>query len=98
MDLYKAHFIHPHTRVPLIVYYNKSTGYVTFEKDNEVLALLLKLDGELAEDERFIKNISQVSNMCKTQYPVSTFDDVYDFLEQLGISKEELSFKQLFLH
>jgi hypothetical protein len=98
MDFYKAHFIHPYTHVPLIVYFNKRDGYVTFEKDNEVLTLLLQLDVGLAEDENFLKSISQVTNMCETQYPVSTFNDLYDFLEQLGIHKDELTFKQLFLH
>lgn len=98
MDLYKAHFIHPHTHVPLIIYFNKSDGYVTFEKDNEVLKLLLQLEIGLTQDEKFLKNISQTTNICETQYPLNSFNEVYQFLEQLGVEKDDLTFKQLFLH
>lgn len=98
MDLYKAHFIHPHTQVPLIVYFNKSDGYVTFEKDEEVLKLLLQLEIGLSQDETFLTSIDQTANICQTQYPVSSFHEVYQFLEQLGIQKDDLTFKQLFLH
>ncbi|ARK29006.1 hypothetical protein [Halalkalibacter krulwichiae] len=98
MDVYKAHFIHPYTHVPLIVYFNESEGYVTFEKDQEVLQLLLQLDEDLAHDQSFLSNVNQVSNLCKTQYPVSSFKDVFEFLEHIGIGEEDLNFKQLFLH
>ncbi|WP_227938008.1 hypothetical protein [Alkalihalobacillus deserti] len=98
MDMYIAHFIHPHTQVPLIIYFNKRDGYVTFEKDNEILKLLLQLEIGLTQDEDFLDNISQTSNICQTQYPVNSFDEVYQFLEQLGVQKDDLTFKQLFLH
>lgn len=98
MDLFKAHFIHPYTQMPLIIYFNKSEGHVTFEKDNELIRFWLKLEKELAEDKQFLQNITQPSNICNTQYPVTTFTEVYELLEQLGIDKEELAFKQLYVH
>ncbi len=98
MDLYKAHFIHPFTQVPLIIYFNQSEGHMTFEKDNEVITILLKLEKRLAEDKQFLKGISQSTNMCQTQYPVDTFNDVFEFLEMLGVNKEDLTFQQLYVH
>ncbi|MFC0471197.1 hypothetical protein ACFFHM_12040 [Halalkalibacter kiskunsagensis] len=98
MNLYKAHFVHPFTQVPLIVYFNQSNGHVTFEKDNEILELLLKLQKELAQDKQFLENISEASNICQTQYPVKSFTDVYEFLETLGVTKDDLTFQQLHLH
>ena len=98
MNLYKAHFIHPYTQVPLIIYFNQSDGHVTFEKDNEVLNLLLKLESKLALDKQFMENIGQTTNLCQTEYPVSTFSDVFEFLEVLGVSKDDLSFEQLYVH
>ncbi|WP_332691493.1 hypothetical protein [Halalkalibacter lacteus] len=98
MNLYKAHFVHPHTQVPLIVYFNQSNGHVTFEKDNEILELLLKLQKELAQDKQFLENLSQASHICETQYPVESFHDVYEFLETLGVEKNDLTFQQLYIH
>ncbi|MBP3952376.1 hypothetical protein [Bacillus suaedae] len=98
MNLFKAHIVHPNTQVPLIVYFNESDGHVTFEKDNEVLELLLQLQKDLAQDKKFLQNISQTNHLCKTQYPVDTFGDVYEFLGKLGIKKEDLSFQPLYLH
>lgn len=98
MTLFKAHIVHPYTHVPLIVYFNESSGYLTFEKDQEVLQLLLQLEEELLQDKRFLTNLSKVSNLCQTQYPVSSFQDVYQFLEKLGIEEDELTFQQMYLH
>jgi hypothetical protein len=98
MNLYKAHFVHPHTQVPLIVYFNQSNGHVTFEKDNEILELLLNLQKELGQDKQFLENISEASNICETQYPVETFQDLYQFLETLGVKKDALTFQQLYIH
>ncbi|MDT8860963.1 hypothetical protein N0O92_12040 [Alkalihalobacillus sp. MEB130] len=98
MNLYKAHFVHPHTQIPLIVYFNESNGHVTFEKDNEVLQILLELTEGMASNKKFLKNMSLTSNICQTQYPVNTFQEVYEFLETLGIKKADISFQQLYLH
>ena len=99
MNIYKAHFIHPYTQVPMIVYFNQSDRHVTFEKDNEVLGLLMKLEKKLAEDKQFQNDIDQTTtNMCKTQYPVDTFNDVFAFLEVLGIDKDDITFKQIYVH
>lgn len=93
MDIFKAHFIHPYTKVPLIIYFNKSEGHVTFETDKEKLEMLL---GGLKI--QFIDELIEIPNICKTQYPVKTFSEVYDLLEKLGVSKGEVEFKQLYVH
>ncbi|WP_100406388.1 hypothetical protein [Bacillus solitudinis] len=98
MNLYKAHFVHPYTQVPLIIYFNERDGVVTFEKDEEILNIILKLKQDLATNEEFQHNLSQTSNMCKTQYPLESFKDVYEFLDKLGIEGEELLFKQVYVH
>ncbi|NEU31869.1 hypothetical protein GN156_13940 [bacterium LRH843] len=98
MQLFKAHFIHPHTGMPMIIYYNKSNGYVTFEKDNEVLKIFLHLDKDLARDDQFVSILKETTNMSQTEYPVDSFEDVYELLESLGVSKEELTFTELIMH
>ncbi|GAE26370.1 hypothetical protein JCM9140_2425 [Halalkalibacter wakoensis JCM 9140] len=98
MNLYKAHIVHPSTQVPLIVYFNESDGHVTFEKDQELLNVLIELTEGLPSKERFIKNMELASNICQTQYPVSSFKEVYEFLATLGVKKNDLSFQQLFVH
>ncbi|MCL7749338.1 MULTISPECIES: hypothetical protein [Halalkalibacter] len=98
MNLYKAHFVHPHTQIPLIVYFNESNGHVTFEKDNEVLEILLELTEGMAANRTFLENMNLTSNICQTQYPVNSFHELYEFLEALGVNKDDLSFQQLFIH
>ncbi|KHF41301.1 hypothetical protein [Halalkalibacter okhensis] len=98
MNLYKAHFVHPHTQIPLIVYFNESNGHVTFEKDNEVLEIILELTEGMAANRKFLENMSLTSNICQTQYPVSSFHEVYEFLETLGVKKADVSFQQLYIH
>lgn len=98
MKLFKAHFIHPRTQIPFIVYYNKSNGYVTFEKDNDIIHLLMQLEKRLIQDQQFAKHIEQANTMCETTYEAKTFKDVYELLEVLGVRKNDLNFKELFIH
>ncbi|MCM3762222.1 hypothetical protein M3212_15725 [Alkalihalobacillus oceani] len=98
MNLFKAHFVHPYTQVPLIVYFNESDGHVTFEKDQEVLDILIKMEKKIGKDRKFVRDLHRTSHLCKTQYPVASFQDVFDFLEGIGVDKEDLTFQQLYVH
>ncbi|WP_088103156.1 hypothetical protein [Halalkalibacter urbisdiaboli] len=98
MNLYKAHFVHPYTQVPLIVYFNERDGLVTFEKDEEILKVIFQLKQDLLTNDDFKQNLDQATNMCNTQYPVDTFKDVYEFLDKLGIESTDIQFKQVFVH
>ncbi|WP_017728972.1 hypothetical protein [Halalkalibacterium ligniniphilum] len=98
MKLYKAHFLHPYTHVPLIVYFNESNGVVSFEKDEEMIKLIWTFEKEMKDREQFIANIEKASYMCQSSYSVPTFDDVFEFLGKLGLRKEDLQFKQVLIH
>ncbi len=98
MNLFKAHFIHPYTQTPLIIYFNKSEGHVTFETDQEMIKMIINIEKQWSEDRELLQQLREPPNICKTQYPVRTFSEVYELLERLGISKEELEFKQIHVH
>jgi hypothetical protein len=98
MNLFKAHIVHPHTQIPLIVYFNERDGYVTFEKDEDVLKVLFELKDELREDAIFQVNLEQVSNICLTQYPVDDLSGAILFLTKLGVDEDDVEFKQMLIH
>ncbi|WP_100371804.1 hypothetical protein [Bacillus sp. FJAT-45037] len=98
MNLYKAHVVHPHTQIPLIIYFNERDGFVTFEKDEDVLSILLELKVDIAQDEYFLTNLEKVSSICLTQYPVDNLEAVMGFLDEVGINVEEINFKQVLIH
>lgn len=89
MDIFKAHFIHPYTNIPLIIYFNKSEGHVTFETDIEKIKSMY---GPL------VAELKDSPNICKTHYPVKSFSEVYELLEQIGVDREDLEFIQLYVH
>ena len=76
MNLFKAHIIHPHTNVPLIVYFNQSDGFVSFERDEKVLQAIYSVKSELALSESFQASLKRTSHLCHTQYPLDTMDEV----------------------
>ncbi|MDV2685865.1 hypothetical protein RYX56_15975 [Alkalihalophilus lindianensis] len=98
MNLFKAHIVHPHTQIPLIVYFNERDGYVTFEKDEDVLKVLFELKDELREDTLFQVNLEQASNICLTQYPVDDLSEAILFLTKLGVDEADVEFKQMLIH
>ncbi|WP_368505635.1 hypothetical protein AB3N04_08535 [Alkalihalophilus sp. As8PL] len=98
MNLFKAHIVHPHTQIPLIVYFNERDGYVTFEKDEDVLKVLFELKDELREDTLFQVNLEQASNICMTQYPVDDLSGAILFLTKLGVDEADVEFKQMLIH
>ncbi|WP_273717031.1 hypothetical protein [Alkalihalobacillus pseudalcaliphilus] len=98
MNLYKAHAVHPQTDVPLIIYFNKRDGYVTFAKDEEVIHILKSIREDLWENQRFLAGLDNVERLCHTQYPVSNFKEMIEFLQSVGFNKDDLEFKQMVLH
>ncbi|ADC50205.1 MULTISPECIES: hypothetical protein [Alkalihalophilus] len=98
MNVYKAHIVHPHTQIPLIAYFNERDGYVTFEKDEAVLNILYELKNDLEQDKYFQVNLEQASNICLTQYPVEDLSEAVLFLTKLGLSADDVEFKQMILH
>ncbi|WP_413375122.1 hypothetical protein [Alkalihalobacillus sp. 1P02AB] len=98
MNLFKAHVVHPQTDVPLIIYFNKRDGFVTFAKDEEVINILKNIREDLWKDHVFLHNLEKINSLCETQYPVDTFEQVYEFLTKVGFKKTDVEFKQMVLH
>ncbi|MCM2676768.1 hypothetical protein [Alkalicoccobacillus plakortidis] len=98
MNLFKAHIIHPHTNVPLIVYFNQSDGFVSFERDEKVLQAIYSVKSELALSESFQASLKRTSHLCHTQYPLDTMDEVAEFLGKIGLDPKEIEFEQVLVH
>jgi hypothetical protein len=98
MKLYKAHFLHPYTNVPLIVYFNENSGLLAFEKDEEVIKVMTMFESNIKDKAAFMANLEKSSHLCQTSYPVTSLEDVYEFLEQMGVEKEDIKFKPVLLH
>lgn len=93
--IYKAQIIHPYTNVPLIVSFNTKTHLFSFERDEEVIAIMKKIRDNTPS---FFPNLfgemifDQSENICKYSYPANSLEDVYELLEQLGIEREKVKF------
>lgn len=98
MIVYKASFIHPYTHIPFIIYFNKSEGYMTLEKDFEALELVLKMQADFGVNEEFLEQVDKASRICETVYPCGSFSELYEFLEQIGVEKEDVLFQSMYLH
>ncbi|GAF66584.1 hypothetical protein BTS2_3485 [Bacillus sp. TS-2] len=98
MNLFKAHTVHPETDIPLVIYFNKRDGYMVFERDEEVITILKSVRLDLWENDSFLQNLENITKLCKTQFPVQNFDEVYEILSLMGISKSDVQFKQMILH
>ncbi|WP_096201690.1 hypothetical protein [Bacillus sp. FJAT-45350] len=96
--LYKAYFLHPYTNVPLVVSYNKTRGILSFEKDEEMIGFLLSIKDKLKEGDSLVDNIKQTDHITKFTYPAETLDEVYDFLEKLGVEREAVNFETVLLN
>ncbi|WP_062049289.1 hypothetical protein [Bacillus sp. JCM 19034] len=98
MVVYKASFIHPYTHIPFNIYYNKSEGYVTLEKDMETLELVLNMQTDDGMNEAFLEQVDQASSVCENVYPCDSFNELYEFLERIGVELEDISFQSMYLH
>ncbi|WP_035344370.1 hypothetical protein [Halalkalibacter hemicellulosilyticus] len=98
MVMYKASFIHPYTHIPFIIYYNKNEGYMTLAKDEETLELVLKMQDGLGNNEEYIEQLEKANKVCETPYPCGSFGELFDFLEQIGVGKEDVTFQSMYLH
>jgi hypothetical protein len=98
VNLFKAHIIHPHTHVPLIVYFNQSDGFVSFERDEKVLKAIYLVKSDLAQNESFQESLKRTSHLCQTQYPLDTMEEVIEFLSKIGIDPKEIEFEQMIVH
>lgn len=90
--LYKAHVVHPLTNVPLVVSFNAHSGLVSFEKDEEVLSVMTSLKGVLPLEVVNDIHQNQTDHITKSSYPADTIEDVFDFLEKIGIDRYSVQF------
>lgn len=98
VKLFKAHIIHPYTNVPLIVYFNESDGFVSFERDEKVLQAIYLIKGDLAHNEDFQESLKRSSHLCQTQYPLDTMEEARTFLRKIGVDPKEILFEEVFVH
>ncbi|TSB45205.1 hypothetical protein [Alkalicoccobacillus porphyridii] len=98
MNLYKAHIIHPHTNVPLIVYFNESDGFVSFERDEKVLQAIYSMKSDLMQSKSFQASLKRASHLCQTQYPLDTMEEVQEFLSKIGLDLKDIEFEQVYVH
>ncbi|AIC93799.1 MULTISPECIES: hypothetical protein [Shouchella] len=98
MQLYKTHIIHPHTHVPLIVYYNQTEGFVSFERDEKVLKAIYNVKRDLALNKQFQESLRRATQLCQTQYPLDTLRQAEQFLKKLGIEEQSIKFEKVLLH
>lgn len=91
--LYKAHIIHPVTKVPLIVSFNSHSGLISFEKDEDALSVMTSLKGVLPASILNDLRQTNVEHITTSSYPAQSIEDVYDFLEDsLGIDRHSVQF------
>ncbi len=98
LNLYKTHIIHPHTHVPLIVYFNQTEGFVSFERDERVLKAIYNVKRDLALNEQFQESLRRATLLCQTQYPLDTLKQAEQFLLKIGIDEKNIHFEQVYVH
>ncbi|GAF15495.1 hypothetical protein JCM19045_4867 [Bacillus sp. JCM 19045] len=98
MNLFKTHIIHPHTHVPLIVYYNQSEGFVSFERDERVLKAIYNVKKDLAVNKHFQESLKRANHLCQTQYPLDSLQQAEQFLKKIGIEEKNIQFEQVYVH
>lgn len=98
LNLYKTHIIHPHTHVPLIVYFNETEGFVSFERDERVLNAMYNVKRDLALNKQFQESLRRATLLCETQYPLDTLKEAEEFLRKIGIDEKNIYFEQVLVH
>ncbi|WP_059105817.1 hypothetical protein [Shouchella shacheensis] len=98
MQLYKTHIIHPTTHVPLIVYFNQTRGFVSFERDERVLKAIYNVKADLALNQTFQESLRRADELCQSQYPLGTLKEAKKFLRKLGIDEKSIQFEQVYVH
>ncbi|WZX99294.1 hypothetical protein NSQ26_08075 [Bacillus sp. FSL W7-1360] len=98
MNLYKTHIIHPHTHVPLIVYYNETEGFMSFERDEAILEAMYHVERGLVLDDTFQEGLRRVNHLCETQYPLDTLKEAKKFLRKIGIDERDVYFEPVYVH
>ncbi|OLO28242.1 hypothetical protein BTR23_18130 [Alkalihalophilus pseudofirmus] len=96
--IYKAHFVHPLTDVPLIILYNNVTGLISFERDEEVIKVITSMKDLLPKEVITAEKLSKTDHICKVAYPASSLDEAIELLETIGIDTNHIKFQKILLH
>ncbi|WP_216830542.1 hypothetical protein [Alkalihalobacterium elongatum] len=96
--IYKAHFVHPLTNVPLIILYNNVTGLISFERDEEVIKVISSMKDLMVEEVITEEKLSKTDHICQSAYPADSLDEVKDLLETIGINSNNIKFQKILLH
>ncbi|MFV8828166.1 hypothetical protein [Alkalihalobacterium sp. APHAB7] len=96
--IFKAHFVHPLTNVPLIMLYNNVTGLISFERDEEVIKVITSMKDIIPEEVITEEKLSKTDHICRSAYPANSLDDVKELLETIGINAKHIKFEKIFLH
>ncbi|WP_209124086.1 hypothetical protein [Alkalihalobacillus sp. BA299] len=96
--IYKAHFVHPLTDVPLIILYNNVTGLISFERDEEVIKVITSMKELLPQEVLTEEKLSKADHICQSAYPADSLDEVIELLATIGINTNNIQFQKILLH
>ncbi|MEB1805826.1 MAG: hypothetical protein LPK26_00695 [Bacillaceae bacterium] len=96
--IFKAHFVHPLTDVPLIMLYNNVTGLIAFERDEEVIKVIASMKDIIPEELITEEKLSKTDHICRSTYPAGSLEDVKELLETIGINSKHIKFEKIYLH
>lgn len=84
--------------MPLIVYFNQTEGFVSFERDERVLNAMYNVKRDLALNKQFQESLRRATLLCETQYPLDTLKEAEEFLRKIGIDEKNIYFEQVLVH